>query len=67
VEQRLEDDLLVQDVPKYSTNDVLGRDWREVVSDSSLRELKIRPIYECRLEIPIDKNLMLSTINKNVN
>jgi hypothetical protein len=30
---RTEDDLLVQAVAKYSTNDVLGHDWREVASE----------------------------------
>ena len=29
---RAEDDLLVQPVAKYSTSDILGRDWREVAS-----------------------------------
>ena len=32
-----EDDLLVQVVPKYSTSDVLGRDWSEVASEMSGR------------------------------
>jgi hypothetical protein len=31
----VEDGLLVQDVSKYSTSGVLGRDWREVVSEYS--------------------------------
>ena len=30
---RVEDGLLVQVVVKHSTSDVLGRDWREVVSE----------------------------------
>jgi hypothetical protein len=30
---RVEDDLLVQAVGKYSTSDVLGRDWSEVASE----------------------------------
>ena len=34
---RTEDDLLVQDVAKHSTSDVLGRDWIEVTSDLSGR------------------------------
>jgi hypothetical protein len=32
---RTEDDLLVQDVTKYSTSDDLGRDWIEVASELS--------------------------------
>jgi hypothetical protein len=34
---RVEDVLLVQDVAKYSTSDILGRDWREVASELSGR------------------------------
>ena len=34
---RSEDDLLVQAVVKYSTSDILGRDWREVASELSGR------------------------------
>ncbi len=33
--RRSEDGLLVEDVVKDSTSDVLGRDWREVVSELS--------------------------------
>ncbi len=32
---REQDDLLLQDVGKYSTSDVLGRDWIEVASELS--------------------------------
>jgi hypothetical protein len=32
---RVEDGLLVVDVAKHSTSDVLGRDWSEVVSELS--------------------------------
>jgi hypothetical protein len=32
---RVEDVLLVEDVEKYSTSDVLGCDWSEVVSELS--------------------------------
>ena len=31
--RRAEDGLLVLDVSKYSTSDVLGRDWSEVASE----------------------------------
>jgi hypothetical protein len=34
---RVEDDLLVQAVAKYSTSDVLGRDWSEVATELSGR------------------------------
>jgi hypothetical protein len=37
---RVEDGLLVQVVAKYSTSDVLGRDWSEVVSELSGRSKK---------------------------
>ena len=30
---RVEDDLLMESVVKYSISDVLGRDWREVTSE----------------------------------
>ena len=33
--RRVEDDLLLEDVVKYSGSDVLGRDWRGVVSQLS--------------------------------
>ncbi len=32
---RTDDDLLVQAVAKYSTSNILGRDWREVASELS--------------------------------
>ena len=32
---RVEDGLLVETVTKYITNDVVGRDWREVASETS--------------------------------
>jgi hypothetical protein len=37
---RTEDDLLMQTVTKYSTSDVLGRDWREVASELPGRSKK---------------------------
>ena len=40
---RAEDDLLVQAVGKYSTSDVLGRDWRVVAW-----ELPGRSVQQCK-------------------